>query len=133
MTIELPFEEEYMDVLQNLEAAIVAVYRHNSGLTDYEVENALEALIRTYQGEAIGKHPVVPTSPSSQEVYSAVKEMSEIRLGRSETKQSKKKPKKEPVDLEIIIQTLKHIRKSVVFWTKENGRQGYLQYINKFI
>jgi hypothetical protein len=131
--VDRDFEEEYMDVFQNLEAAIITVFKKQPELTDYEVENAIEALIRTYQGTSSGRAPVLPHSPASQTVYQAVQEMCEIRLGHSEIKNAKKASKIEPITMDILIQCLKRIRKSIVFWTKESGRQGYLQYISNFI
>ena len=48
MTVRQPIEEEYLDVFQNIEAAIVAVYRKTPELTNWDVENVFEALIRQY-------------------------------------------------------------------------------------
>ena len=51
----MSFEEEYADVLQNIEFAIVTVYRRNNALLDYDVTSALETLIRIYRGEQTGR------------------------------------------------------------------------------
>jgi hypothetical protein len=64
------FEEEYQDVLQNIEFAIVSVYREDPGLLDYEVDSALNALIVAYQAEQ--KHRAsrpAALSPLAQEVF----------------------------------------------------------------
>lgn len=39
------FEEEYLDVLQNIEFAIVNVYRREQALTDYDVSKIMSVLI----------------------------------------------------------------------------------------
>ncbi len=133
---EIPFEEEHMDVLQNIEASIHAVHVHNPELTDYEVDSALEALLRTYQRESIGKPAVLPRGPLSAKVYEAARATCEIRLGRAPlSKESGKAGAVEipPVAPEIILKALKVIRKSVEYWTKQSGRQGYLDYISHFI
>jgi hypothetical protein len=39
----MAIENEYEDVLQNLECGIVQVYRHNRSLLDSDVSDALEA------------------------------------------------------------------------------------------
>lgn len=38
-------EEEYMDVLHNMETVIIDVYREDPALLDYDVEAAITALI----------------------------------------------------------------------------------------
>jgi hypothetical protein len=130
---ELPLEEEYLDVLQNMEASINAVYVENAALTDYEVDRALEALIKTYQGEARGKTPVPPRSPLSAQVYEAAQEACEMRMGRSPAFEGWQELGVEPVPLEVIVRCLKRIRKSIKLWTKQGGRQGYLNYIGQFL
>ena len=60
MTVRQPIEEEYLDVFQNIEASIVAVYHEIPELTDWDVENALDALIRQYQAEWRGKEVRTP-------------------------------------------------------------------------
>ena len=60
---DIPFEDKYMDVLQNIEAAIHYIHVDNPELSDYDVDRALELLVRAYQGEARGKKPIPPRSP----------------------------------------------------------------------
>jgi len=50
-------EDEYRDVLQNVEFAIVDTYRDHPGMSDYAVMRALEALIDVYAAEGIGRSP----------------------------------------------------------------------------
>lgn len=40
------FQETHLDVLQNIEFAVVSVYRDHSTLLDYSVMNALDAIDR---------------------------------------------------------------------------------------
>src|SRR3954470_22240979 len=49
------FENRYQDVLQNIEFAIVSVYREHAELADSNVDRSLEGLIRSYTAEATGK------------------------------------------------------------------------------
>lgn len=44
----MTIEDEYLDVLQNIEAAIMGVYRRTPALLDYDVLEAIEALTRHY-------------------------------------------------------------------------------------
>jgi hypothetical protein len=132
------FEEQYQDVLQNIEFAIVHVYRQQPTLVDFDVESALDALIRQYQAE--GQHRVrgLPHfTPLAKEVYERVRSMCEWRLGR-ETPSSQsdalfQNVTPSPISLDEIIACLRRIRKSVQRWNKQGGRQGYVQFINEFI
>ncbi len=128
-------EEEYLDVLQNIEVAIVGVYRENPDLLDYDVDKALNALWMEYRAEGQGKtKPPPPFSANQQLVYDLVKLMCDWRLGREELEAEKDgqtfdiTPK--PLPLEAITTCLKRIRKSIELWTKEGGRQGYLYFID---
>lgn len=131
------FEDEYLDVLQNLEFAIVSVYRQDSELLDFDVERALNSLIRVYQAEQRGRTvPEIALQPLAQEVYEYVRTMCEWRLGREDmpaTNSDKTLPSVSPLSLEEIIHCLKRIRKSVQRWNKEGGRQGYLQFISDYV
>ena len=128
-------EEDHLDILQNLEFAIANVYRTNPALMDSNVDNALEALDRTYTREPSGRAAIVPGNPATREVYDRVRLMCEWRLGRNpvETEEGEPGPSPEPVSREIILACLKRLRKSIRMWTKEAGRQGYLNYINQFL
>ena len=77
------FEEEYQDVLQNIEFGIISVYRQDSSLLDYDVMDALEALIRHYAAEQSGRNPPAPRlTERAQRVFEAARSMCEFRLGR---------------------------------------------------
>jgi hypothetical protein len=131
------FEEEYLDVFQNLEAAIISVYRQQSELMDYDVEKALNALVLEYQAEQ--KHQAAqrpPATPLAQQVYERVKQMGEWRLGREalggETA-AVALPASQTLTLSELLACLKRLRKSVQKWNKRGGERGYLQFIDQFI
>lgn len=129
-------EEEHQDVLQNLEFAIIDVYRETPDLIDAEVLTAIESLIRTYgaeaQGKSIGSRPL---RGISKEVAEAVREMCEFRLGRANPTDPEGNAVETPppISLEVLVDCLKRIQSSIKFWTKERGRQGYLNYVQQFI
>jgi hypothetical protein len=129
------FMEQHQDVLQNIESAILGVYREKRELADYQVDSALEALGRTYAGEARGKAPVLPKNPLALEVYQAMKSMCDWRMGRENVVDEEGQPMSadgaQSVD-EILV-CLKRLRKSVETWSKKGGSQGYLHYISQFI
>lgn len=131
----MPFiEDEYTDVLQNIELAIMSVYHENSDLTDYDVDKALNALWTEYRSETQGQTKTPPPFSASQRlVYERVNLMCEWRLGRHTLQADEKGKvvdiKPEPISLEEIGACLKRIRKSIELWTKEGGRQGYLYFM----
>ena len=127
------FEEEYMDVLQNIEMAILSVYREHRTLLDYDVDKALNALWTEYRNEKQDRSaPAMQLVENAQLVYERVRDMCEWRLGRKTLQmQGKgKKIKVEPISLDEIMDCLKRIRKSIELWTKQGGRQGYLYSID---
>jgi hypothetical protein len=130
------FEDEYLDVLQNIEMAIVSLYREHDDLLDYDVDKVLNLLWTEYRNEKQGK--TIPTprlSENAQRVYDRVKDMCEFRLGRSSTIKTKGwfKGKPTPLSVDEVMDCLKRIRKSVALWNKEGGRQGYLYFIDNNI
>ena len=128
------FLEQYMEVMQNLEAVIVGIYREKRELADYQVDGALEALGRTYAGELRGKAPVLPKSPLALEVYLALKGVCDWRMGRENLVDEEGQPMAtdEALTRDEVLACLKRIRKSVAMWNKEGGSQGYLHYVSQF-
>ena len=130
-------EDKHLDVLQNMEFAIVQIYRSTSDLIDIEVLNAIKSLIRTYNLETKGGFASVPKIKGvSATVAEAVKEVCELRLGRVSTDNKWIQPHDGTIEsksVENIVDCLKRIQSSIKFWTKKEGRQGYLNYVNKFI
>jgi hypothetical protein len=134
----LPVEEEYLDVLHNIETAIISVYREKSELLDYDVDKVLNALWVAYRSEKQGATKSLPPFSANQQlVYDRVKRMCEWRLGRHplEAKDGNQVVPiaPEPLTLDQILVCLKRIRKSIELWTKEGGRQGYLYFIDNNI
>lgn len=148
------FFEQYGDVLQNIEFAIIQVFRAQPELTDYNVEKALSGLIRVYQAQVLERAaPNLRLRDIEQAVFDAVQHMCEWRLGHSDlalpdpttddsTDENAVIAVREPVDdmpdiepltTQEIVACLKRIRKSVNFWTKSGGRQGYLEYVEQFL
>jgi hypothetical protein len=129
-------EEEYLDVLQNIEFAIVAVYRDHPNLVDTGTLYAVETLIKVYSGELREREVALPQfKPEEQAVYDAARGMCEWRLGRSSMKDDKGKDVKavQPLTVEEIIRCLKRIQKSIETWYKRGGRRGYYAFVNQFI
>ncbi len=129
-------EEEYLDVLQNIEAALVSIYQDNPDMTDYTAMAAVEKLARTYQFEAEGRLKSPPSMNGlTQAAYDQMQFMCEWRLGRvtMESQQGNPLAINDPVTIPEIVACLKRIRRSIELWNKEGGRRGYFEYVRQFL
>ena len=132
----MAIEEEYEDVLQNIESGIIQIYKENPDLIDAEVATALEALVRIYGAEAQGKSiSSRPIRGVSKKVMESVQQMCEWRLGRATIGDPKSNLAKATptVEVDTIVACLKRIQSSIKLWTQKGGRQGYLNFVSQFI
>jgi len=132
------FEERYEDVLQNIEFGIVQVYRDHPEMTDWQALDAVEAVLRKYQAETRGRQARLPTLDLvAEEARDRVETMCEWRLGRAapfmDEEEQRLEISPEPISLDEIIACLKRIRKSIKYWKRQGGQQGYLTFVEPFI
>lgn len=126
------FEEQHLDVLQNIEFVIVDFSREHPELLDYDVEDALDAVIAAYTAELRGRTVRERQLPGlRQPLAEEVRGVCEWLLGRPA-------PEEEPHpagprDLGEIVACLNKISKSVRRWTREGGRQGYLNFVRRYV
>ena len=128
-----PVTEKNLDVLQNIELRIVDIYRADPSLLDLDAKDALDALVRHYRAEEEQRRPpAFQLHDRAQQVFSAVQEVCEWRLGRVPLPGGDDMP---DISLPIseLLECLKKIQKSVSFWSKEGGRQGYLKFVSQYI
>ena len=130
-------EKDHLDVLQNIEFAIVSVHQQQPALVDFDVDAALSALMAHYQARAVGREArPARLNERAQQVYEMVETMCDWRMG-DETLVSEEMgsrgPRPEPVSVDVIVACLKRIRKSVEKWNKQGGRQGYLTFVEQFV
>ncbi|MBI4537785.1 MAG: hypothetical protein HY712_07485 [candidate division NC10 bacterium] len=130
-------DDQYLDVLQNIEFGIVTVYRERAEMSDYAVMRMLEALIDRYTAEKIGRPPRdFGLSGVERVLLSTVRRICEWRLGRERAPDgwsSAEGMAPEPKTVDQIILCLKRVLKSAKRWNKEGGRQGYLDFITRFV
>ena len=128
---------EYMDVLQNIESAIVSVYKQQSDLTDYDVMRVLEAVVDAYSGEKIGRPPrKIRLSERESILLDYIREACELRLGRVQLEPGDALDNVRSIDvitIDELILCLKRLVASAKKWNKELGIRGYLNFINQFI
>ena len=130
------FENRYMAVLQNIESAIVAIYRQHSEMSDQNVKDVLDALMRRYPIEARGHSlPEPKFSSPTQELYESVRSMCDWQLGKESLIDENGQPlelEMSPKTISEIIACLKRIRLSVKTH-KSGGRRGYLDFVSQFV
>ena len=127
-------EQEHLDVLQNLEFAVVEVWRAHPEMTDYSAQRAYEAARQFYRAELRG-NPPTPTALAGLDAtaFEALKTMCEFRLGRNAGPPSQPDIPVAPIPVEKLIACLQELAKSVERHTRSGGRQGYLQFIDGFL
>jgi hypothetical protein len=130
-------EDEYTDVLQNIEFGVVKAYERCPGLSDYDVMHVLEALVDAYRGEKVGRPPRPKNlSEREQQLLRSMRGMCEWRLGRGPMSDQIFERTGEPIrpkTIDEIVLCLKRILKSVERWNSVGGRQGYLNFIVRYV
>ena len=120
--------------LQNIEFAIVSVYRKQHDLRDIEVIRALDALVDVYRAEARGHTPKDMSLTGAEDmVFQRTKEMCEHRLGRQGAVTRTQMAFEGDKTAHDILACLRKIRRSVERWHKPGGQQGYLQFVSEFV
>ena len=133
----MPVEDEYKDVLQNIEFTIVSLYRRHPEMTDYAVTRMLETLTNVYKAERTGRPPLeIPLSELERTLVDDVRAVCEWRLGRAEAPRypgAGAAPPLKPLTVDEMLLCLKRIAKSARTWNKEGGRKGYLDFVSQFL
>ena len=134
----MKIEEEYMDVLQNIESVVAALYRDHDEMSDYDAMRTYEALIDWYRGENIGRKPrlVGGLSDLERTLFDSILEICEWRLGRTDIRANgsgSPHDRPNPITVDILILCLKKLLKSAKTWNKRGGRQGYLQFMSGYL
>jgi hypothetical protein len=129
-------EDEHLDVLQNIEFAIVTEFREDGSILDLNVLEAVNALVRHYEAGMEGRRPPEPRlSDLSRRIFVSVGAICEWRLGRDPgpAPEITDEPESEPKTTAEIVACLKRIHKSIGRWTRESGKRGYLEFAGRFI
>ena len=132
------FEDQYIDVLQNIEFALVETYKKYEAMTDYDAEKAITTLIKTYQ---TGNHehedlPPILRTEEQKHAYTFAKSMCDMRLSGDFSFEKNNKPvslEMEPLEIDEIIACLKRVRKSIKMWNKKLGQRGYFHFVREFV
>ena len=124
-------DDPYLEVLQNIEFAVVQVWKKNSTMTNYAVMRAYDAAISFY-GALARQHAPKPISLTGIDalLFEEIQKVCEWRLGRTAGPTGEAAP---VVSTEVLVSCLRKVRKSVDHWTEQGGRQGYMQFIERFV
>ena len=122
------FEDQYLDVLQNVEWALLSLVKDHPELSDHDMLCIIEQALTYYKSQQ-RENPVIAQSKLTdirQDIFERILSMCEWRLGRLPP------PDKQiacnPITIEELILCLKRIEKSIKFWTKQGGRKGYINF-----
>lgn len=118
-TAEDAWIDEHLDLLQNIESAITALYWQEPEIEDWDVSEALNALIQRYKTQARGRTFTKPR----------LTERSDTLFGKISDVLAAREDWDTPEDQ---LRALKEIRSSVQRHTKMHGRRGYLDFIVEF-
>lgn len=128
VAVPIKFEDQYIDVLQNIEFALLSSVKDHPELSDHDMLRIIEHSLTHYKSRQ-GGNPVLTRSKLTgihQDIFERVLSMCEWRLGRLPP------PDKEitcsSITIEELLLCLKRIEKSIKFWTKQGGRKGYINF-----
>lgn len=123
----------HMDILMSLESIIQNIYQREPDLMDFEVKKAVEALVRHYKAIERGRRPpTINLTGNAERIRDGLEVICEWQLGNESIK-SNLPVIDDPVTPNIIVKCLRRLKKSIDLWTKEGGRQGYLNYVGHFL
>jgi len=126
MTNQLSFEEEYFDVLRAIETQIYTAYSDNPDLLDFNVDKALNGLVRTLQSEQRGKKaPNLKLKSDEQTIYKLLQSLANLYLGKDDIKPD------QLLTTDEMIACFKRIQRSIKLMS-DQGRQGYVNFIKQF-
>ena len=125
---------DYLDILQNIEFAIAAVYRARPELCDPDVIMALEKLITQYTREK-KKLPALPVMlpEKSMAVFQAIQDICEFRITRNGAAEVTNEAGMTRLPLRLMILCLDRLLKSANTWHKRDGQRGYLNFVSQFV
>ena len=129
----MKWTQDKLDVLENLEFSVVEVWRAHREMTDYSALRAYEAAFQWYRAEMRGHPPKAPEFKGlDAATFESLKAMCEFRVGRGDcpTDGPERIP---PIPIELLVDCLRQLGKSVERHTRQSGRQGYLTFVDGFI
>ena len=130
----MAFEDRLLPILQNIEFGIVSVYRENPNMLDHQALDAVEATLDYFIAKVRGRAPrdfnLDPLALAATESIKSILKLTTETRNELEPHLSDK----DTIDsINEIIQALKTVKSSITKWTKQNGRQGYLNFVVQYV
>lgn len=126
--------DTHLDVLQNIEFAIVNAYQDHPALSDYTVMKALDALIGLYSSESRDHTPKeISLDEDEAELLDRVRTICEWRMGREKLAMDQPMDLEQLTSLDDMLSCLRKIRRSVEKWNGRGGSQGYLRFVSQYV
>jgi hypothetical protein len=122
------FEDQYLDVLQNIEWGLLSLVKDHPELSDYDMLHIIKQALTYYKSQQRGDLAIsqIKLTDIYQEIFERVLSICDWRLGKLPP------PYRElactPITIEELLLCLKRIEKSIKFWTKRGGRKGYINF-----
>ena len=130
-------EEEFENVMLNIEMQIISVSNQDSKLTDWQVDKVFSAFLSKYKALSNGREVKEVTFNSPEkDLYLLIEGACDFFTGDSEEWGDGHfiiELDAEKVSYENMVAIFKRLRKSLNTWTKRGGSQGYIYYISQFI
>ena len=127
MTNQPAFEEEYFDVLRAIETQIYEYYLEKPDLLDFNVDKALNAIVRTLNKQQRGQSPPkIKLNAAEQAIYKLLETVASLYLGKDDDV----KPE-QVLSYDEMIACVKRIQRSLKQMSS-HGRQGYLDFLKQF-
>ncbi len=128
------FEDKYMGVLQNIECSLLSSTKNNPKLCDHDMLRVVEYAIACYKSRErerfLAERKIDDTY---QELFKKVAAICDWRLGLRSLSPGKADLYCDPISPEELILCLKRIKKSIMFWTKQAGRMGYITFASAHV
>jgi len=128
-------KETDLPALQELEAAVLAVWKAHPEMNDYAAGRAYEAAHQFHRVRLRGREPKPANLDGlDRESFELVQKACEKLLTAGPTPTSgTPQGAASPVPLEKLVEYLRELARSVERHTKHGGRCGYLEFVEKFL
>jgi hypothetical protein len=130
--------DKHLSLMQSLELNLTNYYNEQPQLIDFDVSDAFNALVRHYKAKLENRSFTPNLKGRSKEVFEMLQAIGDAFVSSGlypgeDNPDSLALKDMESYTLEDVLSCFKRLQSSLKLWTKEGGRQGYLNYISQFV
>jgi hypothetical protein len=129
--------DKHISIMQSLEMNLANHYSEQPQLTDYDVSDAFDALARHYKANLDNRTFTPNLKGRSKEVFELLQTITDVFVSNGQFPTNADGPlvpeNMQSYTVEDVLACTKRLQSSLKLWTKEGGRQGYLNYISQFV